>query len=166
MLYSCHLPIRKNEKKEKHMGVSLMKEKIVKHILDETVEGKHTFPAHLLQMMDAEVAGYSIDLLNKKAYYYDENNRIYEVELPYEKNFTVSENWVPEDIKKALLEIQNKKISYIDFLHAIAQAGVVLYEVQIEGSQVVYYAKAKRESYVERFPAQLQDLLAKQKFSS
>jgi uncharacterized protein YbcV (DUF1398 family) len=156
---------REDYDKKSQQRAKLMKEEIITLTLAETVEGKYTFPEHLAHMIKAGVFGYIIDLINKTAQYYDELNRTYVIPFPYKPDFKVSDTWTPEGLKKALLDIQNKKISYIEFLHEIAHAGIALYDVQMEASQTVYYAKAKRASYIERFPIQVCDFIAKQRSS-
>jgi len=116
-----------------------------------SIENKATFPEHVRTVSEAGVIGYLVDLLRGFVTYYDINNDTHQATL----NRTFEANNSPfskEKTTQAILDIQGGKISYVDFLDRIYQAGIRSYEVDIQGKQVIY-SSDKEENHIEPFPS-------------
>jgi uncharacterized protein YbcV (DUF1398 family) len=67
-------------------------------------------------------------------------------------DFVIQEEFDAKGISEALRQHQHKRTNYLEFLHAIAQAGVAGYRVDMEKRTVTYYGLDEHDVHIETVP--------------
>ena len=75
----------------------------------------------------------------------------YEEVFPDFEAPSVASTFNADQLKEALLAIQQKEIEYPEFLRRIMIAGISRYEVYINEFKTIYFGQ-QEESYIENFP--------------
>ncbi|MBO9666828.1 MAG: DUF1398 family protein [Bdellovibrio sp.] len=104
-----------------------------------SLAGTLTFPEVVAKLEKIGVESYRVDLLEKRKTFVLPTGGVF-VEK-FEVTGKVSEKWDDGSIRKAVLDSQQGKISYREFLKIIMSAGVVSYSVYVNGRKTIYYGR-------------------------
>lgn len=123
---------------------------VIKECTDLSLAGKITFPEVVKKLIDVGTERYIVDLVGMRKWYYGLNGEIHSEVLAFEGP-QVAKDFSAQSIKDTLVDIQQGRIKYSEFLHRIMEAGCSHYEVFLQGKQAVYFGRDGSQ-YVEPFP--------------
>jgi uncharacterized protein YbcV (DUF1398 family) len=115
-----------------------------------SLAGKITFPEVVKKLIDIGVERYICDLVGLKLHYYSSKGEIYTMPLEYDADF-VALNFNAAAVKEAVIEVQQNRIDYREFLRRVIAVGCCHYEVYISGKKVIYFGRDGSQ-HVELFP--------------
>ena len=118
--------------------------------LEKTVSGEQDFFDHVLLLVSQGVDSYQINLKEGEAYYLGKETQEIVV-LPRKIFYPTGAIWNPEQIKRALIAIQNKQVSFTKFLEQLSRAGVLSYIFDLS-HHTMHYLGLKDLVYTEKFP--------------
>jgi len=125
-----------------------------KQIIEEcrrlSLEAKITFPEIVKRLSAIGVERYIVDLIGLQTLTFSSQDDIHVSPFTLKKT-KVSEDFHIEQVKKALSEVQQQKIDYVEFLHRIMEAGCIHYEVFFKGRRVFYFGR-DGSHHIEYFP--------------
>ena len=113
--------------------------------------GITTFPQVVGKLQGFGVESYRADLICKTSTYYMPDGTHAAVNHP-PHDFIVAKSFDASAVKAAIASIQQGRISYVEFMHLIAHAGVTNYMVYLTGKKAVYYGR-NGDAHVEKFPS-------------
>lgn len=114
-------------------------------------ENKITFPEVVKRMAGTGVERYCADLVKLEKFIYSAAGGCHVEPLPLTEAPKVATEFSESGVKEALKAVQSGQIGYAEFLRRIMRAGVVFYDVFIDGRRVIYVGR-KGEFHVEKFP--------------
>ena len=127
------------------------KTELLQKCCTDAFAGTMTFPETLQNMSTINVRWYSANLLfGMKTHYFDGGATI-QVKWPESRPLVKTLPFNADAVVAALRAIQQKKIIYPEFIRQIAEAGVVVYTVHLQGRKAIYLG-ADGDFYVEPFP--------------
>ena len=113
--------------------------------------GKITFPEAVARLAQAGVERYCADLVKLEKFYYSADGQSAVVTMPLAGAPAIAQDWSLNNVRAALRDIQKGEIQYPEFLKRIMSAGVVYYDVFINGRKVIYTGR-NGDFHVENFP--------------
>jgi len=113
--------------------------------------GTMTFPQTVQHMASIGVRWYSADLRFGGKTHYFGNGEIHDEKWPEWTPLTSCPRFNGERVAAAIRAIQRGKIIYPEFLREIAEAGVAVYTVHLQGRKAIYLG-ADGDFHVEPFP--------------
>jgi uncharacterized protein YbcV (DUF1398 family) len=116
-----------------------------------SLEGKITFPEVVKRLAAAGVASYRVDLIRFEKTAYGEGQDSSRHFCDFKEAPSIPSEFRVEEVKSAILDIQQQKIDYLPFIHRIMAAGTTHYEVFIGGRKAVYTGR-NGDSHTEFFP--------------
>ncbi|HEV2916705.1 MAG TPA: DUF1398 family protein [Candidatus Babeliales bacterium] len=123
-------------------------------ILKEAKEKLWPYPKTFEVLKDAGVISYNVSWTNAyKAVY---QTTLDEYHAPMPAGFTlvpIASEFSAEKVKQALLDHQQKKTNFVQFLNDLAVAGVSHYRVDMSNRTVTYYSPSEKQSYVQHVPS-------------
>ncbi|MBY0357303.1 MAG: DUF1398 family protein [Candidatus Obscuribacterales bacterium] len=122
---------------------------VIKECTDLSLAGKITFPEVVKKLSDIGTERYTVDLVGKCKYSYGLNDEVHNETLTFEGP-QIAKVFDTQSVKDTIADIQQGKISYVEFLHRIMEAGCSHYEVFIRGKQAIYFGRDGSQ-HVERF---------------
>lgn len=134
----------------------------LKKINLETLSTNRPFPEHLLALIPHGITKYQIDLVSGAATYTDVKGNQCECYVARRFRISPGHPWDVSQVKRAILDIQQGKTKYAEFLAAIAAAGVIHYTVDIAEGSVMYHGEDDGHHHLEPFPDSLRELLSQQ----
>ena len=127
------------------------KTELLQKCCTDAFAGTMTFPETIQNMSTINVRWYSANLIfGMKTHYFDCGETI-QVKWPENTPPAKTLPFKAEAVVAALRAIQQKKIIYPEFIRRIAEAGVVVYTVHLQGHKAIYLG-ADGDFYVEPFP--------------
>lgn len=127
-----------------------MNNNIINECLALSLKAKITFPEIILKLSAAGVERYVSDLVGLSMHYYGTNGTVYTVPLEFDAK-TVAPAFDAEEVKAAITDSQQGRITYQEFLHRVISAGCSHYEVFITGKKVLYLGRDGCQ-HIEFFP--------------
>lgn len=124
----------------------------IKEIFSECFDNRHTFEQHILALVPHGVLGYHVDLKRKIALYQKKQGQIQTWMLPQSLQFEFGTLWDVDGLRHAIQQVQGEEVTYTEFLHRIAKAGVIAYAVDIFGGKATYLGSGGN-THVEPFSA-------------
>ncbi len=115
-------------------------------------EGKANFLEVVKKLAETGVERYCADLVRLEKFYYSADGENLVQEVPLKNAPKIGQAFQAEQVKEAVKSIQRGKIDYPEFLRRIMSAGVVYYDVFIQGRKVIYTGR-DGDFHVELFPA-------------
>ncbi|STX29706.1 Phage envelope protein [Legionella beliardensis] len=123
---------------------------VINECTELSFEGNIKFPDVIKQLAANKVERYLVDLVGKQKLNYGADNNVYTESLPLNGQ-AVSPTFDVAAIKSAILDSQQNKINYPDFLDRIIASGCSHYEVFITGRKVIYFGRDGSQ-HIELFP--------------
>lgn len=134
-------------------GETAMDTKVIDECSHGSLADTLSFPEVVKRLMQVNVERYSVDLVRMEKYFYGKNGETYLQKIDFEGAQPIAEDFVSEQVGRAVRSIQQGKINYLEFLKEIMVSGTSNYTVYIDGKQVVYFGR-KGETHIEQFPSQ------------
>jgi uncharacterized protein YbcV (DUF1398 family) len=119
----------------------------------DSLEKSIPFPEVVQRLMDAGVESYFADLVAMRKTYYGTDGAVHVVEMPLADPVAVPVEFDAAGVRAALLAIQQRQISYPQFLTRIMGSGTWGYHVFLRGRRAVYLGRFG-EFHVEHFPSE------------
>ncbi len=129
-----------------------MDAKILKECETLAFENKVPFPEVVKRLAGTGVERYCADLVRLEKYYYSADGQNLIEAIPLKNAPKIGGAFGLEEVREAVRTIQQGKIDYPEFLRRIMKAGVVYYDVFIDGRRVIYTGR-NGDFHVEHFPA-------------
>lgn len=126
-----------------------MDTKTIDECKELSFSGKMAFPEVVKKLLDIGVERYTVDLVKCENTYYGDNNEVYELKFTLE-NKECSKDFSEACVREAIREIQQQKITYLEFLKYIMEAGTVAYNAFLKGKQVHYFGR-QGEIWIDNF---------------
>lgn len=127
-----------------------MNTKVMQATTEGSLDGTLTFPEVVQMLMAEGVESYHVDLVRQEKTFYMPNGESY-VEKMTLPTYALADGFSAEQVVASLRAIQNKEISYMEFLRLIMKAGTTHYIVFLVGRRALYFGR-KGEFHVEEFP--------------
>ena len=108
-----------------------------------------SFPEVLARLGEAGIERYHVDLPGAVHSYYLPDGAV--VTVSAHETPPAAAAFAPEEVARAVAEIQRGQIDYRTFCARVARAGCVGWHVSLIGRRVVYYGRTG-DSHVEWFP--------------
>lgn len=128
-----------------------MNKQILNRCLNLALEGKMTFPESLRQMIQTGVERYRADLIALEKNHYAANGETHREPIPLSNAPAIGDVFSADLVKAALIDIQQRRIHYPEFLRRIMSAGATEYSVFISGKKAIYTGR-RGDFHVEHFP--------------
>lgn len=112
--------------------------------------GEMSFPEVVQRLITEGVESYCVDLIQNQKTFYMPNGETATEKFDY-RGPVIAEDLCQESVINAIKNIQAKKITYVQFLDAILEAGCTGYTVYITGRKAIYFGR-KGDMHVENFP--------------
>lgn len=129
-----------------------MDTKIIDQSNAASLAGTITFPEVVANLAGTGVERYIADLSQLKTQYYGANGEYHSFALTFADVPVIARKFSAEEVKSAIIDSQQQKIKYPDFLRRVMASGCTHYEVYIQGRQVVYFGRDGSQ-HIEKFPA-------------
>ncbi len=129
-----------------------MDSKVLEECERLSFENKLPFPGVIKRLMETGVERYCADLVRLEKFYYAGNGENLTEKIPLKEAPAIGIPFSAEQVKEAVQTIQQGKIDYPEFLKQIMKAGVVYYDVFIDGRRVIYTGR-NGDFHIEYFPA-------------
>jgi uncharacterized protein YbcV (DUF1398 family) len=122
----------------------------IKECTQGSLSGAIKFPEVVGRLTDCGVESYHVDLYrSEKTYYLPDGESLVEpMTLP---EVSIAPGFSAEGVQSAIRDSQQGRITYVEFLECIREAGTTQYFVYLSGRCAVYIGRDGSE-YVERFP--------------
>jgi uncharacterized protein YbcV (DUF1398 family) len=104
-----------------------------------SLAGTLTFPELIARLEKIGIESYRVDLLEKRKTFVTSSGET--TSEDFDVSGEVAAMFDDGSIRKAVLDSQQGKISYREFLKIIMRAGVTNYSVYINGRKTVYYGR-------------------------
>lgn len=125
--------------------------KIIHESTALSFEGKISFPEVVQKLIGIEIERYRADLVRmEKIFYHKKGDTLVEC-FELDKAPQIALEFDVSKVQDAIKQIQQKSITYPEFLKRIMQAGTVSYDVYIDGKNVIYFGR-KGNFHIENFP--------------
>ncbi len=128
-----------------------MDKKAIQECAAASLAGTLGFPEVVMRLSSAGVERYHADLIGKRTTYYSLSNDAYSSELVF-PSYPVGQDFDADGVKKAILDAQQGRIVYPEFIPRVLQAGCTHYDVFISGRRVIYCGRDGSQ-HVEVFPS-------------
>lgn len=125
---------------------------VIKRTCDESIANNLPFPEVLKQLGEAEVESYFTDLCQREKTYYASSGHAIVTPMNTEPLGAVAEQFDAPAVKLAILDIQQRKTGYVEFLKRIVAAGTFAYTVHLRGKRAIYLGRTG-DFHIEHFPA-------------
>jgi uncharacterized protein YbcV (DUF1398 family) len=129
-----------------------MEQKVLHDCLRLALDGKMPFPETVKRMAETGVERYRADLVMLEKSHFAANGEVLEEKIALAEPPAVGQSISKEGVKSALIDIQQGRIGYGEFLRRIMSAGVTDYAVYLTGKKAIYNGR-QGDFYVENFPA-------------
>lgn len=116
-----------------------------------SLAGKISFPEVVMKLASTGIERYIVDLVGFQKFTFGIQGEAHATRFTF-KGPTIARKFDAAAVKRAIEEIQQKKINYQDFLTQIMLAGCCHYEVFILGKKVIYFGR-DGSHHIELFPA-------------
>jgi uncharacterized protein YbcV (DUF1398 family) len=133
------------------MNIPTATAELLRKCVIEAFAGKMTFPETIQNMASVGVRWYSANLLFGIKTHYFEGGETHQEKWPSWKPITAFRPFDQAEVVAAIRSIQKREIIYPEFLHQIADAGIVVYTVHLQGRKAIYLG-ADGDFHVELFP--------------
>ena len=135
------------------MNIPTATAELLHKCVTEAFAGKITFAESIQHMSSVGVRWYSANLLFGIKTHYFEGGETHQEKWPMWKPIAGYRRFDQAEVVAAIRSIQRQEIVYPEFLHQIADAGIVIYTVHLKGRKALYLG-ADGDFHVENFPAQ------------
>ena len=115
-------------------------------------KGKASFPEIARKLEFAGVERYCADLVRLEKFYYSKDGMTLTEPIPLKDGPAIGGLFLSGELKAAILAAQEGKINYPEFLRRVMKAGVVFYDVFINGRRIIYTGR-EGDFHVEPFPS-------------
>jgi uncharacterized protein YbcV (DUF1398 family) len=132
------------------IGEILVNTTVIKECTESSLAGTITFPEVVKRLVGIGTERYIADLVGKRKLYFSADGETHSDGLTFEAP-RIAANFDAIGIKNALVDIQQGRIQYKEFLNRIMEAGCTHYEVFLIGRQTVYFGRDGSQ-IIERFP--------------
>jgi len=129
-----------------------MDPKVLKECEALAFENKLPFPGVVKRLMETGVERYCADLVRLEKFYYAASGENLTEKIPLKDAPAIGISFLVDQVKETVKTIQQGKIDYPEFLRRIMKAGVVYYDVFIDGRRVIYTGR-NGDFHIEYFPA-------------
>jgi uncharacterized protein YbcV (DUF1398 family) len=133
-------------------NMTTMNTEIISEACEQSVTASLPFPEVVKRLAEAGVESYYADLVQLQKTYYAPSGETFVARLKTPRLETVAEEFDAEKVKETLRDIQQRKISYVEFLRRIVAAGTLAYTVHIRGRRAIYLGRLG-DFHVEHFPS-------------
>lgn len=124
------------------------------NILKEAKEKVWPYPKTFEVLKDAGVISYEVSWINAYKAVYQTTSGEYQEPVPAGFMLVpIASEFSEEQVKQALLDHQQKKTNFVQFLNGLAAAGISHYRVDMLSRTVTYYNPSEKQSYVQHVPA-------------
>lgn len=127
-----------------------MNTKVMHATTEGSLDGTLTFPEVVQMLMSEGVESYHADLVRQEKTFYMPDGETYVEKMPLPA-YALADSFSAEQVVASLRAIQNKDISYLEFIRQIMSAGTTSYAVFLVGRRAMYFGR-KGEFHVEVFP--------------
>lgn len=127
---------------------------VLQSCLHSALRGEMSFPETVERMAATGVERYRVDLVLLEKSHYAPDGEIHTGKIPLDAAPAVGSQFSAEEVKSAILDIQNRRIGYPEFLRRIMEAGTTEYMVYIAGRRTIYSGRTG-DFHVEHFPQAL-----------
>lgn len=114
-------------------------------------QNKITFPEVVRRMAATGVERYCADLVTFQKIIYNAEGQHHTEPLPLKNPPSIAKDFSQPGVQDAIRTIQKGEIDYPEFLRRIMKAGIVYYDVFIQGHKAIYTAR-DGEFHIEPFP--------------
>ncbi|MDP3920355.1 MAG: DUF1398 family protein [Candidatus Omnitrophota bacterium] len=114
-------------------------------------QNKITFPETVKRLAETGVERYCADLVRLEKFYYAPTGQNDTVAMPLENPPTIAMTFSQKTVQEAIRASQKGQIDYAEFLRRIMKAGVVYYDIFIQGRKAIYTGR-NGDFHVENFP--------------
>jgi uncharacterized protein YbcV (DUF1398 family) len=128
-----------------------MEQKVLHDCLRLALDGKMSFPETVRRMLETGVERYRADLVLLEKSHFAADGEVHVEKIELSEPPVVGQSFSADGVKSALIDIQQKKIEYAEFLRRIMSAGVTDYSVYLTGRKAIYNGR-RGDFYVENFP--------------
>lgn len=126
-----------------------MNNTILKECTERSLAGNITFPEVVQKLKAVGTERYIADLIGKRKTYFGDNDQTHSETVEFDGP-PVAKEFDGGAVKSAIIDIQQGRINYREFLNRIMSAGCTHYEVFITGMQAIYFGRDGSQ-HVERF---------------
>ena len=130
-----------------------MDRNILEACLRGSFDGSISFLEQVDRLRATGVRRYEVDLLSREKRYYSTDDEVETEPMPITWPAPSTTTFSVDGVKAALIETQQGRITYPEFLRRIMLAGTASYTVFIIGRKAMYTGR-DGDSYVEPFPGQ------------
>lgn len=114
-------------------------------------QNKLSFPEAVKRLAAAGVERYCADLVRLEKFYYSADGATDTVTMPLKDAPEIGGPFLTAEVREVVQTVQQGKIGYSEFLRRIMKAGVVFYDVFINGQKTIYTGR-NGDFHVENFP--------------
>ena len=114
-------------------------------------ENKAAFPEIIRRLAETGVERYCADLVRLEKFYYSADGQNLTEAIPLKDAPKIGSVFQATQVQEAIRAIQQGKIDYPEFLKRIMKAGVVYYDVFVDGRRTIYTGRSG-DFHVENFP--------------
>jgi uncharacterized protein YbcV (DUF1398 family) len=129
-----------------------MNTEIIKEACEQSITTSLPFPEVVKRLAEAGVESYYADLNQLQKIYYAPCGESFTAHLKTQPLGIVAEQFDAVTVKETIRDIQQRKISYVEFLRRIVAAGTFAYTVHIRGRRAIYMGRTG-DFHVEHFPS-------------
>jgi uncharacterized protein YbcV (DUF1398 family) len=115
-----------------------------------SLSGSLSFPEVVSRLIAVGCEQYHADLRRQEKTYYVPDGESYVEELPFGSR-PIAEAFSAEAVAAALRAIQQRQITYVEFLDHLLAAGCVGYFVYLAGRRTIYLGR-HGDMHIEHFP--------------
>lgn len=131
-----------------------MNPKVLKECETLSFQNKLTFPQVVQRLAQTGVERYCADLVRLEKFYYSADGQTLTEAMPLKDAPAIGGAFETARVQEAIRAIQQGKIDYPEFLRQIMKAGVVYYDVFVDGRRAIYTGRAG-DFHVEYFSKKL-----------
>jgi uncharacterized protein YbcV (DUF1398 family) len=129
-----------------------MDQNLLHDCLHSALNGNMSFPETVVKMAATGVERYYADLVALEKLHYSTDGEMHRENIPLEQAPAIGRDFSESEVKSALVDVQQGRIGYAEFLRRIMRAGTTDYAVYIAGKKAIYHGR-NGDFYVEKFPA-------------
>lgn len=124
---------------------------VIRECSKGSLDGSMAFPEVVAKLAEVGCEQYHADFRRQEKTYYMPDGENHAEALPVGSR-SIAAAFSPHHVVAALRTIQAGRITYVEFLKRIIEAGCVGYFVNIAGQRAIYLGRGG-DMYVEYFPA-------------
>lgn len=124
---------------------------VLKECEARAFQNKISFPETVKRLAETGVERYCADLVRLEKFYYAADGQTLTEAMPLQDAPKIGWIFQAAQVQEAIRAIQQGVLDYPEFLRRIMKAGVVYYDVFVDGRRVIYTGR-NGDFHIEHFP--------------